>query len=64
LGVLWWAPSEDKSLFTEVYQMKTSIQEKKQKALELLKQLDICEDYVEIFKEKDMKIYSSSPSLH
>lgn len=37
--------------------MKTSIQEKKQKALELMKQLDICKDYVEIFKEKDIVTY-------
>lgn len=37
--------------------MKTSIQEKKAKALELLKQLDICKDYVEIFKEKDIVTY-------
>ena len=37
--------------------MKTSIQEKKQKALELLKQLDICEDYVELFKKKDIVTY-------
>ena len=37
--------------------MKTSIKNKKAKALELLKQLDICEDFVTMFQEKDIVTY-------
>ena len=37
--------------------MKNSIEEKKAKALELMKQLDICEDFVEMFKEKGIVTY-------
>ena len=37
--------------------MKQSIEKKKAKALELMKQLDICEDFVEIFKEKGIVTY-------
>lgn len=37
--------------------MKNSIEQKKAKALELMKQLDICEDFVEMFKEKGIVTY-------
>ena len=37
--------------------MKTSIEKKRAKALELMKQLDLCEDFVEMFKEKGIVTY-------
>ena len=37
--------------------MKQSIEKKRAKALELMKQLDLCEDFVEMFKEKGIVTY-------